>query len=110
MQCTAMVAKERESRYHRTSEEVKIKKDESLSKRENRMMQKWVCDKNVKTVYANVGERRLGAVHVALHHLDLVLAIAFDYTAANVPAQLEVVALGCEHLGVGRAGGVFGEV
>jgi hypothetical protein len=106
-----MIAKERESRHHRTSEEVKMKKRTRAPVSERiEWCKKWVCDKNVKTVYANAGERRLGAVHVALHHLDLVLAIAFDYTAANVPAQLEVVALGCEHLGVGRAGGVFGEV
>jgi hypothetical protein len=107
MQCTAMIAKERESRHHRTSEEVKMKKRTRAHVSERIEGYKKIIDKKVRR---STKTMLLGAVHVALHHLDLVLAIAFDYTAANVPAQLEVVALGREHLGVGRAGGVFGEV
>jgi hypothetical protein len=50
------------------------------------------------------------AVHVAVHHLDLVLAITVDDTTANVPAQLELVAFRREHLRVGRAASVGCEV
>jgi hypothetical protein len=53
---------------------------------------------------------RLCAVHVALHHLDFVLAIALNNTALNIPAKLKVVALGHESLSVWRALGITGVV
>jgi hypothetical protein len=50
------------------------------------------------------------AEHAALHHLDLVFSIALDNTAADIPAEFELIAVGRVGLGVGRTFGVYGVV
>jgi hypothetical protein len=108
----AVATKPRRSRYpgaQCTQDPKEVKKKKPLSskgyEREKRRSKR-LFDKKVRPAL----QSHLSAVHVALHHLDLVLAVTVDNTTADIPAQLKGVALRHEGLSVWSALSIAGVV